>query len=78
MCRDLLSIRAIQVGFVFFLLCVSSLLYSWHVQRTTEVSEFGVFGIPRQCGDLCLSVASACLCSRCETARLYRTDKTGL
>ena len=41
MLRDLLSSRAIQVGFVFFVLVVgSSLLYSWHVQRTTE-AEFG-------------------------------------
>ena len=41
MLRDLLSRRAIQVGFVFFLLCVGgSLLYSWRVQRTTE-TEFG-------------------------------------
>lgn len=41
MFRYLLSSRWIQGGFVFFLLCVGgSLLYSWHVQRTTEVSEF--------------------------------------
>lgn len=41
MLRDLLSSRAIQVGFVFFLLVVGgSLLYSWHVHRTTE-AEFG-------------------------------------
>ncbi len=35
---DLLSSRAIQFGLAFFLVVVcSSLLYSWHVQRTTEV-----------------------------------------
>ena len=40
MLRDLLSSRSIQVGFVFFVLVVgSSLLYSWHVRRTT-VAEF--------------------------------------
>ena len=34
---DLLSRRMIQAGLVFFVLVVgSSLLYSWHVQRTTE------------------------------------------
>jgi len=38
MYRDLLSSRWFQGGFAFFLLCVgSSLLYSWHVHRTTEV-----------------------------------------
>ena len=41
MFRDLLSSRLIQAGLVFFLLCVGgSLLYSWLVHRTTEVSEF--------------------------------------
>ena len=41
MLRDLLSSRWFQGGIVFFVLCVGgSLLYSWHVQRTTE-SEFG-------------------------------------
>ena len=40
MLRDLLSSRMIQAGLVFFLLVVGgSLLYSWHVQRTTE-AEF--------------------------------------
>ena len=34
---DLLSSRAIQFGLAFFLVVVcSSLLYSWHIQRTTE------------------------------------------
>ena len=38
---DLLSSRWFQWGFAFFVLCVGgSLLYSWHVQRTIEVSEF--------------------------------------
>ena len=38
MLRDLLSSRWFQGGFAFFVLCVGgSLLYSWHVQRTTEV-----------------------------------------
>ena len=37
MLRDLLSSRWFQGGFAFFVLVVgSSLLYSWHVQRTTE------------------------------------------
>ena len=37
---DLLSSRWFQAGLAFFVLCVGgSLLYSWHVQRTTE-SEF--------------------------------------
>ncbi|MDE0017249.1 MAG: hypothetical protein OXU51_13780 [Candidatus Poribacteria bacterium] len=41
MLRDLLSSRWFQGGFAFFVLCVSgSLLYSWHVHRTTE-AEFG-------------------------------------
>ena len=41
MLRDLLSSRWFQCGFAFFVLCVSgSLLYSWHVHRTTE-AEFG-------------------------------------
>ena len=41
MLRDLLSSRMIQAGLVFFVLVVGgSLLYSWHVHRTTEV-EFG-------------------------------------
>ena len=41
MLRDLLSSRWFQGGFAFFVLCVSgSLLYSWHVQHTTE-AEFG-------------------------------------
>lgn len=41
MLRDLLSSRWFQGCFVFFLLCVGgSLLYSWHVRRTTE-AEFG-------------------------------------
>ena len=41
MFRDLLSSRWFQGGFAFFVLCVSgSLLYSWHVHRTTE-AEFG-------------------------------------
>ena len=41
MLRDLLSSRWFQGGFAFFLLCVGgSLLYSWHVHRTTE-AEFG-------------------------------------
>ena len=41
MFRDLLSSRWFQVGFAFFVLCVGgSLLYSWHVQRTTA-AEFG-------------------------------------
>ena len=40
MLRDLLSSRWLQGGFAFFLLCVGgSLLYSWHVHRTTE-AEF--------------------------------------
>ena len=40
MLRDLLSSRWFQGGFAFFVLCVGgSLLYSWHVQRTTE-AEF--------------------------------------
>ena len=38
MLRDLLSRRWFQGGFAFFVLCVcGSLLYSWHVQRSTEV-----------------------------------------
>ncbi len=37
MLRDLLSSRWFQGCLIFFLLCVAgSLLYSWHVQRTTE------------------------------------------
>ena len=41
MFRDLLSSRWFQGGFAFFVLCVGgSLLYSWHVHRTTE-AEFG-------------------------------------
>ena len=41
MFRDLLSSRLIQAGLAFFVLVVGcSLLYSWHVQRTTE-TEFG-------------------------------------
>ena len=41
MLRDLLSSRWFQGGFAFFVLCVGgSLLYSWHVHRTTE-AEFG-------------------------------------
>ena len=37
MLRDLLSSRMIQAGLVFFVLVVGgSLLYSWHVHRTTE------------------------------------------
>lgn len=41
MLRDLLSSRWLQGGLVFFLLCVGgSLLYSWHVHRTTT-AEFG-------------------------------------
>ena len=37
MYRDLLSNRGFQGGLAFFLLCVGgSLLYSWHIQRTTE------------------------------------------
>ena len=41
MLRDLLSSRWFQGGLAFFVLCVGgSLLYSWHVQRTTE-TEFG-------------------------------------
>ena len=41
MFRDLLSSRMIQAGLVFFVLVVgSSLLYSWHVYRTTE-AELG-------------------------------------
>ena len=41
MFRDLLSSRLIQAGLVFFVLCVGgSLLYSWHVHRTTE-NELG-------------------------------------
>lgn len=37
MLRDLLSSRWFQAGIAFFMLCVGgSLLYSWHVQRTTE------------------------------------------
>ena len=40
MFRDLLSSRLIQVGLVFFVVVVGgSLLYSWHVHRTT-VAEF--------------------------------------
>ena len=40
MLRDLLSSRWFQGGFAFFVLVVGgSLLYSWHVQRTTE-AEF--------------------------------------
>ena len=39
MYRDLLSSRWFQGGGVFFLLCVcGSLLYSWHVQRSTETA----------------------------------------
>lgn len=42
MFRDLLSSRAIQVGLAFFVLVVGgSLLYSWHVQRTTA-AEFAL------------------------------------
>ena len=38
MLSDLISSRSIQVGLAFFLLIVGgSLLYSWPVQRTTEV-----------------------------------------
>ncbi|MDE0017712.1 MAG: hypothetical protein OXU51_16135 [Candidatus Poribacteria bacterium] len=41
MLRDLLSSRWFQGGFAFFVLCVGgSLLYSWHVHRTTE-AQFG-------------------------------------
>ena len=41
MLRDLLSSGWFQGGFAFFVLCVGgSLLYSWHVQLTTE-AEFG-------------------------------------
>ncbi|MYA72389.1 hypothetical protein F4009_22735 [Candidatus Poribacteria bacterium] len=41
MLRDLLSSRWFQGGFAFFVLCVGgSLLYSWHVHRTTD-AEFG-------------------------------------
>ncbi|RKU06153.1 hypothetical protein C6503_26400 [Candidatus Poribacteria bacterium] len=41
MLRDLLSRRLIQGGLVFFMLVVGgSLLYSWHIQRTTE-TELG-------------------------------------
>lgn len=41
MFHDLLSSRWFQGGFAFFVLCVGgSLLYSWHVHRTTE-AEFG-------------------------------------
>ena len=37
---DLLSSRMIQAGLVFFVLVVGgSLLYSWHVHRTTD-AEF--------------------------------------
>ena len=37
MLRDLLSSQWFQGGLIFFLLCVAgSLLYSWHVLRTTE------------------------------------------
>ena len=37
MLRDLLSSQWFQGGLIFFLLCVGgSLLYSWHVLRTTE------------------------------------------
>ncbi|MYB95516.1 hypothetical protein F4054_07935 [Candidatus Poribacteria bacterium] len=37
MFRDILSSRAILIGLVFFVLMVAgSLLYSWHVRRTTE------------------------------------------
>ena len=37
MFKDLLSSRLIQAGLAFFVLVVGgSLLYSWHVQRTTE------------------------------------------
>ena len=53
---DLLSRRMIQAGLVFFVLVVgSSLLYSWHVHRTTEaelarhnrlVSRFGLGPYP--------------------------------
>lgn len=40
MFRGLLSSRLIQVGFVFFVVVVSgSLLYSWHVQRTTAADS---------------------------------------
>ena len=42
MLGDLLSSRLFQGGLVFFVLVVGgSLLYSWHVHRTTEVSELG-------------------------------------
>ena len=37
MFRNILSSRLIQVGLVFFVLIVGgSLLYNWHVQRTTK------------------------------------------
>ncbi len=37
MFADLCATRAIQAGLVFFLLVVGrSLLYSWHVHRTTD------------------------------------------
>ena len=40
MFRDILSSRAIVIGVVFFVVVVgSSLLYSWHVRRTTD-AEF--------------------------------------
>lgn len=40
MFRDILTSRAILAGFLFFLLVViSSLLYNWHVRRTTK-TEF--------------------------------------
>lgn len=40
MFRDLLSARKIQVGLIFFVVVVTgSLLYNWHVQRTTT-AEF--------------------------------------
>ena len=47
MLRDLLTSRWLQGGLVFFLVCVGgSLLYSWHIRRTTE-AEFGDIPQPR-------------------------------
>lgn len=45
MFRNLLSSRAILAGLVFFVLCVvGSLLYSWHVQRTTKTELAETYG----------------------------------
>ena len=49
MFRDLLSSRLIQVGLVFFVVVVGgSLLYSWHVHRTTVAEFAGTDVVPHQ------------------------------